>query len=189
MESPLDLDTNLGWILYFARKYDEAIEQYQKAIEHDPDLFRPHRLLGLVYLQKKQPEQAIRAIQRSVALSGGSAEEKAYLGYAYGMAGRRVEALKTLRELQQEAEHKYISPYLMALVAMGFGNKHQALVFLNQAYDARSVNLIYLTVEPIFDALRSEPGFDALMRRVGLPSSGRFSRNAKGFLILRSKQS
>jgi DNA-binding winged helix-turn-helix (wHTH) protein/TolB-like protein len=170
MESPLDLDTNLGWILYFARKYDEAIEQYQKAIEHDPDLFRPHRLLGLVYLQKKQPEQAIRAIQRSVALSGGSAEEKAYLGYAYGMAGRRVEALKTLRELQQEAEHKYISPYLMALVAMGFGNKHQALVFLNQAYDARSVNLIYLTVEPIFDALRSEPGFDALMRRVGLPS-------------------
>lgn len=170
LESPLDLDTNLGWILYFARKYDEAIDQYQKAIDHDPDLFRPHRLLGLVFLKRNQPGQAITAIQQSVDLSGGSAEEKAYLGYAYGVAGRRADALKVLRELQEQSEHKYVSPYLMALVAMGLGNKDQALAFLKQAYDARSVNVIYLTVEPIFDALRSDPRFNDLLRRVGLPS-------------------
>jgi tetratricopeptide (TPR) repeat protein len=170
LESPLDLDTNLGWILYFARRYDEAIEQYLKAVKLDSDLFRPHRLLGLAYLQKNQPEQAIAAIQQSVDLSGGSLEERAYLGYAYGVAGRRSEALKVLGELQEQTKHKYVSPYLMALVAMGLGNRDQALTWLDQAYAARSVNLIYLTVEPIFDGLRSDPRFKDLLRHVGLPS-------------------
>jgi TolB-like protein/DNA-binding winged helix-turn-helix (wHTH) protein/Tfp pilus assembly protein PilF len=170
LESPLDLDTNLGWILYFARRYDEAIEQYLKAVELDPDLFRPHRLLGLAYLQKNQPDQAIAAIQQSVTLSGGSLEEKAYLGYAYGLTGRRSEALKALRELQEQGERKYVSPYLMAVVATGLGNTDQAFNWLDQACAARSVNLIYLSVEPIFDSLRSDPRFTELLKRVGLPS-------------------
>ncbi|HKY29767.1 MAG TPA: protein kinase, partial [Pyrinomonadaceae bacterium] len=85
--SPLDISTTAGWIRYFERKYDEAIAQHLKSIEIDRDLFRPHRLLGLAYLQKKQPQQAIAAIQRSVTLSGGSLEEKAYLGHAYAVAG------------------------------------------------------------------------------------------------------
>jgi TolB-like protein/Tfp pilus assembly protein PilF len=170
LESPLDVDTNLGWILYLARRYDEAIEQYQKAVDLDPDLFRPHRLLGLAYLQKDRQDQAIAEIQKSVILSGGSLEEKAYLGYACGVAGRRSEAIKMLGELKARAEREYVSPYLMALVGMGLGNKDQALSWLDQAYDARSVNLIYLNVEPIFDNLRSAPRFNDLLRRVGLPS-------------------
>ena len=170
LESPLDLDTNLGWILYFAGRYDEAIEQFQKAVKLDSDLFRPHRLLGLAYLQKSQPEQAIAAIQQSVNLSGGSLEEKAYLGYAYGVTGRRSDALNVLAELREQSKHKYVSPYLIALVTMGLGQKDQTLISLNQAYAARSVNLIYLTVEPIFDSLRSDQSFNDLVRRVGLPS-------------------
>jgi DNA-binding winged helix-turn-helix (wHTH) protein/TolB-like protein/Tfp pilus assembly protein PilF len=168
LESPLDLETNLGWILYFAGRYDEAVQQYLKAVALDPDLFRPHRLLGLTYLKKNQPDQAIAAIQRSVTLSGGSVEEKAYLCYAYGITGRRGEALKVLREIQEQ-RGKYVSPYLMALIEMGLGNKNQALNWLNQAYSARSVNLIYLPVEPVFDGLRSDARFAELVRRIGLP--------------------
>jgi TolB-like protein/DNA-binding winged helix-turn-helix (wHTH) protein/Tfp pilus assembly protein PilF len=168
LESPLDLETNLGWILYFAGRYDEAVQQYERAVSLDPDLFRPHRLLGLTYLKKNQANQAIAAIQRSVTLSGGSVEEKAYLCYAYGITGRRAEALKLLRQIQEQ-HGKYVSPYLMAVIEMGLGNKEQALIWLNQAYSVRSVNLIYLAVEPIFDGLRSDARFAELLRRIGLP--------------------
>jgi len=170
LESPLDVNANLGWILYFARRYDQAAEQFQKAVALDPDLFRAHRLLGLTYLQNDRPYQAIAAIERSVELSGGSNEEKAYLGYAYGAAGKRGEALRVQRELKEQAGGKYVSPYLMALIAMGLGSKDEAIAWLNEAYAARSVNLVYLNVDPIFDSLHSDPGFRDLVRRIGLPS-------------------
>lgn len=168
-ESPLDLSTNEGWILYFARRYDEAIEQYLKAVDLDRDIFRPHRLLGLAYLRKNQPEKAIAAIQQSVTLSGGSLEEKAYLGYAHAVAGKRGEALKIMRELSEQAQRRYVSPYLMALVAVGLGDKDQALAWLDQAYAAGSINLIYLNVEPIFDSLRSNPRWKELIRSMNYP--------------------
>jgi tetratricopeptide (TPR) repeat protein len=169
-ESPLDISTNVGWILYFARRYDEAILENARAIEVDHALFRPHRVLGLAYLQKHQMEQAIEAIQQSVSLSDGSLEERAYLGYAYARAGRRADALKIENELEVHAERRYVSPYLMALVALGLGNKDQALLRLEQAYEARSVNLIYMNVDPIFDSLRGDPRFNELRQRVGLRS-------------------
>jgi len=56
---------------------------------------------------------------------------------------------------------------------MGLGNKDQTLKWLNQAYSARSVNLVYLKVEPIFDGLRSDPRFAELLRRIGLPPDSR----------------
>jgi serine/threonine-protein kinase len=170
-ETPLDISTNVGWIFYFARRYDQAIEQYLKAIDQEQDLFRPRRLLGLAYLQKRQPEQAITAIQQSVALSGGSLEEKAYLGYAYGVAGRRSEALKIMGELREQARRRYLSPYLMALVTLGLGDKDQTFAWLDRAYAVRSVNLVYLNVDPIFDSLRSDSRFIKLRQRVGLPTS------------------
>ena len=173
LESPLDLETNLGWILYFAGRYDEAVQQYLKAVALDPDLFRPHRLLGLTYLKKNQADQAIAAIQRSVTLSNGSVEEKAYLCYAYGITGRRAESLKLRREISEQQAEKYVSPYLMAVIEMGLGNKDQALNWLNQAYVARSVNLIYLPVEPIFEGLHSDARFVELLRRIGLPRDSR----------------
>lgn len=61
----------------------------------------------------------------------------------------------------------------MAVIEMGLGNKDQTLKWLNQAYSARSVNLVYLRVEPIFDALRSDPRFAELLRRIGLPPDSR----------------
>ena len=169
--SPLDISTTAGWIRYFERKYDEAIAQHLKSIEIDRDLFRPHRLLGLAYLQKKQPQQAIAAIQRSVTLSGGSLEEKAYLGHAYAVAGQRTEALKIMRELRRQEKGRYVSPYLIALVAIGLGDKDQAFAWLDKACTERSVNMVYMNVDPIFDSLRSDPRFSELRRCVGLPDS------------------
>ena len=164
-----DINTNTGWVFYFARNYDEAIKQYRGVIETNPNYFRSHRLLGTSYLQKGQPEEGIAEIQKAVALSGDSAEEKAYLGYAYAVSGHRREAEKVISELQAQAKRRYVAPYLLALVYVGLDEKDQAFAWLEKAYEDRSPNLIWLNVEPIFDSLRSDARFVDLVRRVGLP--------------------
>jgi len=157
-----------AWMFYFARDYDGAIEAQRKVIEFDPSNFGPHRRLGLAYLQKKMNAEALAEIQQSRALSGGNAEEIGYLGYAYAVTGKRSEAQKILDELQEQAKRRYVSPWLIALIYTGLGNKDQAFSWLEKAYEDRSVNLMYLKVEPILDPLRSDPRYADLMRRMNL---------------------
>ncbi len=157
-----------AWMFYFARDYDGAIAEQRKVVEFDPNNFAPHRRLGLAYLQKKMNAEALAEIQQSRALSGGNAEEIGYLGYAYAVTGKRAAALKVLDELQEQSQHRYVSPYLIALIHTGLSNKDQAFIWLEKAYEDRSVNLMYLKVEPILDPLRSDPRYADLMRRMNL---------------------
>jgi eukaryotic-like serine/threonine-protein kinase len=161
--------SNVAWMSYFARNYDQAREQYQKAIEIEPTHFLPHRRLGLIYLQTNLPKEALAEIEKAAALSGAGVEARAYLGYAYAFAGKRTEAQKIIDELREESKTKYVAPYPMALIYTGLGDKDQALQWLDKAYEARASNMVFLTVEPIFDPLRSDPRFADLIRRIGLP--------------------
>lgn len=157
-----------AWMFYFARDYDRAIEAQHKVIEFDPGNFAPHRRLGLAYLQKKMNAEGLAEIQRAQALSGESAEEIAYLGYAYGVTGNRDKAQMVLDQLQVQSKRRYVSPYLIALVYIGLSNKNQAFIWLEKASEDRSVNLMYLKVEPILDPLRADPRFAQLLLRVNL---------------------
>jgi hypothetical protein len=74
-----------------------------------------------------------------------------------------------LGELQSQARQKYVSPYFIALIYTGLGDKAQALAWLEKAYDQRHPYLILIKVEPVFDSLRSDPRFAELIRKVGLP--------------------
>ena len=93
---------------------------------------------------------------------------EAALGHAYAVAGRRVEAQRTIERLKAAAESRYISPYSIAVIYLGLGDKEQAFAWLNRAYQERDNWLIYLNVEPRLDPLRSDARFAALLRRVGL---------------------
>lgn len=93
----------------------------------------------------------------------------ATLGHAYAVSGKRNEALKVLGELQGQARQKYVSPYFIALIYTGLGEKEQAFAWLEKAYEQRHPYLILIKVEPVFDSLRSDPRFAELMRKVGLP--------------------
>jgi hypothetical protein len=85
------------------------------------------------------------------------------------VAGKKSEALAILHELLQMSSHQYVSPYSIALVYVGLGDKDQAFQWLDKAYDERSVRLINIAVHPRFVPLRSDPTFVALVRRIGLP--------------------
>ncbi len=91
------------------------------------------------------------------------------MGRAYALAGQRDKAQKALDELREMSKQRYVSPYLIAVVYAGLGDKDQAFAWLEKAYQDRSFFLIWLNVEPRFDSLRDDSRFADVVRRVGLP--------------------
>ncbi len=168
---PLSLETNywLGQTLHFARQYDQAIEQLRKTNDLDPNNWISHSFLGRSYGQQREFSQAIAAFQKARQLEDAIPESLAGLGHAYAMAGKRAEAQKVLDELKARSKRSYVPPYNIAVVYTGLGEKDQALAWLEKAYQDRSFYLTWLKVDPELDSLRSDPRFQDLMRRVGLP--------------------
>lgn len=166
----LDINTIVGWSYYFARNYDGAIQELRKVIHIDPDYFQAHRRLGIALLQRKQYEEGAAAIQKARDLAVDSVEELAYLGYAHAVSGQREKAQTVISELELESKSRYISPYLMALIYVGLSENDLAFEWLEKAYQARAVNLIWLNVEPIFDSLRLDPRCPPLLERIGIAS-------------------
>jgi eukaryotic-like serine/threonine-protein kinase len=163
------INTELGWIHYAAREYDRAIEQYKSVIDLDPGFALAHWRLGEAYKQTGMYDEAIKAIQEAVRLSGRSSRMVARLGHAYAIAGKKQEALEALHELNGMSEQNYVSPYEIAIIYAGLGEKELVFEWLERAYQERSSWLTFLKVEPSFDALRSDPRFVNLVKRVCLP--------------------
>jgi len=113
--------------------------------------------------------QAVATYQKGMSQAERNPQLIAALGHAYALSGERDKALKTLDELREMSKEHYISPYLIAVVYVGLGVKEQAFAWLEKAYQDRSAALLWLKVEPLFDPLRSDPRFQDLLRRIGLP--------------------
>jgi TolB-like protein/tetratricopeptide (TPR) repeat protein len=156
------------WQLYFARRYDEAIEQARKTLELDADYMPAFWCSGAAYAEKADFKEAIAELQRAVTLSGGSTEIQAWLGYTYAVAGKRDQALAILEQLKNRSKHEYVAPNRFAEIYTGLGDKDQAFKWWSKARDERS-DLIYLTVWPATDSLRSDPRYRELLRSMGLP--------------------
>jgi tetratricopeptide (TPR) repeat protein len=131
------------------------------------ELERAHFWLVAAYEQKQMYEEAITEYIVSIGLSGGSPETRASLAHAYGQAGRKAEAMQILEELNRESSSRYVSPYDLAIVHLGLGESEIAIKWLVRACDEHAGWMIYLTVDPRLDALRSDARFKELLRRVG----------------------
>ena len=168
---PLSLAINnaLGGRLLLAGRDNEAIEQIQKTLEMDPNFAPAHTSLGYAYLSKGMNEEAIAEFQNGVALSGSDPDESVDLGYAYATAGKRDEARRILAKLKKKRERAFVSPATIAIVSGALGEKDEAFTWLEKAYEVRDPTLTYLKVGPKFTPLRSDPRFQDLLRRMGLP--------------------
>ncbi|MCP3959054.1 MAG: protein kinase [bacterium] len=168
---PLSLITNsiVAWILFFARRYDRAIEEARKTLELDPDFVAAHRVLGWAHEETGEYEAAIEAHRRASALSQGSPAFKGPLGRAYAMAGRQDEARQVLDELAILGKRTPISSFDVCLIHLALGGRDRAMEWLNRAFEEHSDHLAYLNVNPRLDALRDDPRFQELVRRMGFP--------------------
>lgn len=159
--------SHLGWILYLSGQDDRAIDQCTKILDLDPTSFPARRYLGLAYEHKGMYQKAITEFQKGVKVSG-SPLMLALLGHAYAASGKIAEARQVLAELRDLEGRRYVSPYTVAAIYTGLGEKEQAFKWLEKAYDERDVWLVNLKVDPVFSRLRSDRRFQDLLTRAGL---------------------
>jgi serine/threonine-protein kinase len=168
--SPINT-TEVGYPWFFARQYDRAIADYKKAIDLTPDFYRAHWLLGQAYEQKQMYPEAVAAMRKAIDLSGGNPVMMAALAHVQAMSGNRAEARKTLDTLTRLSRDSYFSPYFIAELHLALGETQDALDWLERAYDGRDYFLRWLKIDPRLDALRDQPRFQALERRMNYPST------------------
>jgi TolB-like protein/DNA-binding winged helix-turn-helix (wHTH) protein/Flp pilus assembly protein TadD len=163
----LIISADLADFLIIAGSYDESIRESRKAIELDPDFALAHDQLGQAYLQKHMHAEAVAELQKGVQLSGGSPTIIANLARAYVASGHRIEAVKLLNALKQRSDPGDSHASEIALIAVALGDADQAINWLEKGYEERFNPSVLL--RPGFDPLRSDPRFQDLLRRIGLP--------------------
>jgi len=159
----------IGWAYYMARRYDDAIEQLRRSVELDPNHPVSYWILGLLLRKTDRYELAIAEGEKGAKLSGGSPLMSAALAHTLATATRRKEAIQILDDLTKLTKQKYVAPYFFAGIHVGLGEDDRALEYLEKSYEEHSHWLIYLHIDPSMDGLRSNPRFQDLLRRVGLP--------------------
>ena len=155
----------LAYYLYHARRYDDAIAQIKKTLELDSTSTLARHLLGCCLLWKGDTAGAIAEFQRSRIVVTG-AWYQGLLGYAYAISGDRPKAEQMLRELEEMAKRQYVSSTAFAMIYLGLGEKGKALDWLDKSYQDQESACWYLTVDPIYDSVRKEPRFEALVQKV-----------------------
>jgi TolB-like protein/Tfp pilus assembly protein PilF len=163
--------TDLARVLYFARDYDAALEQFHASLDMDPTFGSAYLWLANAYQQKGHYGQALDALKKGLELFGHSPFARARTAHGYALAGDHARARAVLKDLQVFSGHQYVSTYDLALIYLGLGDLDRAFRCLHTAFEQRSLWLGYLNVEPQLDALRGDPRFDELRQRVGLPAS------------------
>jgi len=168
------VNTWAGAVYFFAGRVEQAMASWRRALELDPSYPDARLLLARAYVTLAMPQQAIAELQKALTFDRDPFVLGA-LAHAYARAGRREEALNLVGELARkeelmEAEGRSIPriPFVWAYV--GLGENEQAFAWLEKAYQERRSRLVWLTVDPLLEPLRSDPRFADLVRCVGLPT-------------------
>ena len=159
-----------GWHCLFTKGYDEAIQEAQLGIKEDPKNSWAHNILGWAYERKGMVKEAIAEFETTLSLWKDNSLPMASLGHAYGKAGRKKEARAILDKLLEMSKKGYVPAYDIAVVYLGLGEETQAFEWLSKACEERSGFLVYIKCDERFDPLRSDPRYNALFDRIGLPS-------------------
>jgi serine/threonine-protein kinase len=151
----------------FQRNVDGAKALARRAMELDPAFFFPVMITGWADLDAGHYREALPALKRAQSLDAPPFVT-AYLALAYGLAGDRSNALAEFAALKKMSADGSVLPFNLALVKLGLGDRAAALDGLEQAYIANSQLMPWIGYDPMFDTLRSEPRFTALLKKVNL---------------------
>jgi len=164
---PLSLICNadLAWVYFNARRYDETEAQARKTLEMDPRFYVAHYYLGEALQFKGKLTDATAEYQKSFE-SNNDPFSLAMLGQACARQGKTDEAQKILARLREQAKSQYISPYAFAVVLTALGDKARAIDELEHNYDDTGFYISLIKVDPLFDDLRGDPRFEALVQKI-----------------------
>ncbi len=160
--------TEVAWILFQSRRYDEAMQELRSVLAVRPDDSAALWFLGFVLIANNQPNEAIPVLEKTFSVSGHSSAVIGVLIRAYAHAGRRADALRLLAELKKRKQAGYVPAAAFVNAYLGLGDKEEAFAWLEQGCKEHSNILQWLKVHPYFDPLRDDPRFKDLVHRVGL---------------------
>ena len=170
---PLEPAVNLalGKSYYFAHQYDDAIELCHRALSLGSDFVPAHFFLGQSFLQQGLFTDALAAFDRGLNVLGKSPFGTAVIAHAKALGGDRAAAEEALQGLLKDVKsgNAYVPAFGVAMVYAGLGNTEEALTWIERAWDERSLWIVYLKVDPVFDSIRGEPRFQHLIDRLKLP--------------------
>jgi len=158
-----------GWHLVYERRYDEAIDQMRKVAQAEPDLSSVHLGLWGAYFKKGADDKALAEAKRFFSILGDSEVVKA-LDAGWVQGGYRPAMKRAGDALSARYERTYYPAIRVARVLAHAGENERALQFLEKAYERRETPLYHIGVGWDWDALRPDPRFQSLLRRMNLPS-------------------
>jgi DNA-binding winged helix-turn-helix (wHTH) protein/Flp pilus assembly protein TadD len=168
---PVSLSANLdlGSVLYWGGRYEEAAATYRHVIALDPYFARVHSRLGMVLAVQRDYAGAIKEFEIAGRLSKRDAYLDGLVGYAEALRGNRKIARRTLTELLAKKNHEYVPAFSLAVLYLGLEDHAHAIEWLAKASEDRSTYLIFATIDPLLDPLRADPAFPTVLERMRLP--------------------
>lgn len=178
---PFDVSAQvqMASLAYMCRNYAQAIAQARKVLAQDPNNWAAHLWLGLALEQKHDFAAAIDELKKATEHSN----IKMWVGFvahAKALSGDKAGAQRILKHLHSLAVRTYVSPWWFAVIYTGLGDRSQAFTYLERSYRGREHDLAFSNVWPIFDELHSDPRYEDLVRRIGLPVPRRMATGAGG---------
>jgi len=177
LRSAADLDplsnviaTDVGMALFFAGRYDEALQQLDPVITANPNFTMAHFFRGWSLQQKGDHAGAITEFERAVDLAPDQAEILAMLSQAYAASGNKRKATEILNELQARGKNKPTTPFAKAIAFLGLDRRQEAIDALEECYRQRDTGLTQIKINPLFKSIRAEPRFISIVRRIGFES-------------------
>lgn len=165
--SPI-IATQVGWMFHHMGRLDEAIAQYRKVLQDNPDYVWALWQLGGAYMLESRYAEAVEALEKALAPSGRNPVILGTLAEVYGRAGQRSKAEEFLAELNHLARRRYVSPTIFVFAYRGMGDDARAFEFLEKSYQERSNSLVYFGVSPGYEEIRSTPRGQQMLHRLGL---------------------
>ncbi len=162
---------HMVWHLLLSRRYDDVIGQGRRLLQESPNLIGLLAFLGRAYEAKKMLPDAIAAFQKAVDEEHDSSEALGNLGHAYAVAGQLDKASAVLEHLLARSQREFVSPEIPAVIYCGLNDRERAMDWLEKAYAARAPALVYLGADAVYDPLRSESRFQALLHKMQLPAN------------------
>jgi len=168
---PMSLIINVeaGLPYHYLQRYDEALRHYRKALEMDPNFALAHHDIGWVLEAQGKYSEAIEEFERAVRISDVAALWSA-LGHAYGVAGRRQDAIRVLHKLADLRKEHYVSPNYDATVYLGLGDFDKAMDLYERSYEERSWAMVWFRIGHNLKPLRGTPRFERLLLKMKFPA-------------------
>lgn len=162
------LRVDRGYLLMLERQYERALQVYREVLEFDPGYYRVYTAMGRVYSLIGRYVEALAMFEKGRSMAGEIPNILAAMGHVFGLSGDHASAGGVLARLEARAREVYIPSTCFAVVHLGLGQREQALDWIEKGCGQHEMPLAVLKVHPIYEELRGEPRFQAVLRRLGL---------------------